>query len=51
MGPGESAAAAAPPGREQLLLLSGAALAERYRRIYTAAALSEREQAAHLAGR
>ncbi|XP_063160582.1 E3 ubiquitin-protein ligase MYCBP2 isoform X7 [Candoia aspera] len=53
MGPGEgaAAAAAAPPGREQLLLLSGAALAERYRRIYTAAALSEREQAAHLAGR
>ncbi|KAM3837237.1 E3 ubiquitin-protein ligase MYCBP2 [Vipera latastei] len=55
MGPGESAAAAAaaagPPGRQQLLLLSGAALAERYRRIYTAAALSEREQAAHLAGR
>ncbi|KAM6446158.1 E3 ubiquitin-protein ligase MYCBP2 isoform 3-T4 [Liasis olivaceus] len=51
MGPGEGAAAAAPPGREQLLLLSGAALAERYRRIYTAAALSEREQAAHLAGR
>ncbi|XP_048349653.1 E3 ubiquitin-protein ligase MYCBP2 isoform X14 [Sphaerodactylus townsendi] len=34
-------------GRYQLLL-SGRALAERYRRIYTAAALSEREQAGHL---
>ncbi|KAJ7319915.1 hypothetical protein JRQ81_019426 [Phrynocephalus forsythii] len=33
-------------GRYQLLL-SGRALAERYRRIYTAAALSEREQAGH----
>ncbi|XP_053161485.1 E3 ubiquitin-protein ligase MYCBP2 isoform X13 [Hemicordylus capensis] len=46
-----SSGLASPPGggcrgRYQLLL-SGRALAERYRRIYTAAALSERDQAGH----
>lgn len=44
--PGGGGSGGSCRGRYQLLL-SGRALAERYRRIYTAAALSEREQAGH----